>query len=70
MGAIAIISAYSCRINNYNISFGDKMVYFAANEHFEYYKDLTSQIGRSSAPRLCIALRIHLFDRYSLPHNF
>jgi len=35
IGAIAIISAYSCRINNYNISSGDKLMYFAANEHFD-----------------------------------
>jgi len=35
MGATAVISAYSCRINNYNISSGDKLVYFAANERFD-----------------------------------
>jgi len=60
MGAIAVISAYSCRINNYNISSGDKMVYFAANVstpdlsplqcRYKYDKGLTSsQIGRFSA---------------------
>jgi len=32
MEATAVISAYSCRINNYNISSSDKLVYFVANE--------------------------------------
>jgi len=26
LGATAVISAYSCRINNYNVSSGDKLV--------------------------------------------
>jgi len=35
MRATAVISAYSCRINNYNIS-SDKLVYFTANERFDF----------------------------------
>jgi len=35
MRATAVISTYSCRINIYNISSGDKLVYFAANERFD-----------------------------------
>jgi len=44
MGATAVINAYSCRINNYNISFDDKLVYFAANERFDKFESFSVQI--------------------------
>jgi len=58
MGATAVISAYNCRINNYNLVLVTswyilqqmfQLQIWVLLSAYKYYNDLISQIGRSFA---------------------